>query len=106
MGYELYITGYQHSGRSEKAWALAVELVGKGAKWRPDKSDMRMTRAMLTRVEPARLVAVARLLLDRGAADLPTVRRLFGTGKMRRRLGSEYEKVRSLLGMRRRGAEG
>lgn len=61
---------------------------------------------MLTRVGPARLVDVARLLLDSGVADVLTVRRLFGTEKMRRRLGSEYEEVRRLLGMRRRGTEG
>lgn len=97
MGHVLYVSGMQFQTLAESAWKLAVELAQKGAKWRPDKSELRSTRAMLTWVAPTQLVQVAAMLLDNAAADLPSVKLLFGTAKMRQHLGGSWKEIQSLL---------
>ena len=82
--------------RAERAWDLLQEIVSKGARWVPN--DLRNTRSWLRHADRQRCVEIARVLVESGAAPRETVAALFGTPMIRRRLGSDAERIDAIVG--------
>jgi len=97
-----YYGGCLEHERAEKAWDLLREIVGKGARWVADKSDLRNTRSWLRHADRQQCVEIARVLVESGAAPRETVAALFGTPMIRRRLGCEAERIDTIVGVVRR----
>jgi hypothetical protein len=72
--------------RARAALDAVVQLADMGARWVPDAEELRDVRCGLRHAGTDVWIEVAAVLSKGGAADRATVRRLFGTPAMKRRL--------------------
>lgn len=84
--------------RANSAWEVAQELLKRGARWKPDRGDLRDIRYYIRFGSQGRCVDLARLLVESKGASRETVAALFGTPMIRRWMGNEMEKIRAVLG--------
>jgi len=89
--------GLHYRRQSDEAWKVATDLVRMGARWEPDKRELRHIRYYMCFVDDNRLVDLARLLIEGRGASRDLVIKFFDTPKMRQGLGNEMEKIKSFV---------